>query len=671
MLARYELYGQAMALENDKNGKVQNAGTIRIKGGQVRFLQDTLGGRVEFLEDRWSSPQGIPSIVWNQLVLRNAGPKQVDSVRRTDGLMYPLETLDSLIIDNEAPVKVYEEGIYARASVKNTADVEGQKDLRMINDFVGQDLDGDGKFDNLNIDNPNGVNVLSGGFSVRKKLELTRGELRTRADANLTMGDSSWIVRHSSASLGTDPNMDGKLSIQYLGGATIASGPEIPEDTTALLDLFVENSGGLLLTQDATVNDSLLLASNVVTLGDTTNDYTLTLTDERDPIFAGKYSQVIGNFRRTHWSVGDTIFFNNVKTWGYFPDAASQGDVREMTFRIIPKTFPIHPDGNYKVQRLITISGATADGVPVDRGIAMQMGYGWRHDPTLGVIHETNDLPLEDVKLQIWSEPKTEWVVIENSVKPANLDDTWAYSFATKITDFGDYAIGRDGIRLSFTAIARLEGAYRRTLGAMGRDLNIRDYIPTTPPNERPYNLDPNRATISVAEVPDSIIDWVVLEFRNEFIGGESTYKTCFIRYDGRIVDLDGESPIVLNDSGDYYLSLMHRNHLTVITDEPVTFSPATIDQTVNLTSPSMVMGGVGALKLVDLTTTGERVYALPAGDTNYDGKIDKDDFTIDWLTKYEQGYLLYDMNMDGIITTKDYNYSWNNRTMETFHPIE
>ncbi len=68
--------GAQYVLDNT-GGKINNKGTIIINGGQVRALNDTIGGRVKFLQGRAASQQSIPNIIYYQLVLRNDALKIV------------------------------------------------------------------------------------------------------------------------------------------------------------------------------------------------------------------------------------------------------------------------------------------------------------------------------------------------------------------------------------------------------------------------------------------------------------------------------------------------------------------------------------------------------------------------------------------------------------------
>ncbi len=56
-------------------------------------------------------------------------------------------------------------------------------------------------------------------------------------------------------------------------------------------------------------------------------------------------------------------------------------------------------------------------------------------------------------------------------------------------------------------------------------------------------------------------------------------------------------------------------------------------------------------------------IYGMIAGDINADGNINDDDFLSIWEYRDFMGYIRpEDIRMNGIVTTRDYNISWNNR---------
>jgi hypothetical protein len=99
--------------------------------------------------------------------------------------------------------------------------------------------------------------------------------------------------------------------------------------------------------------------------------------------------------------------------------------------------------------------------------------------------------------------------------------------------------------------------------------------------------------------------------------------------------------------NGSYYLTIKHRNHISVTTAIPVSFAGNSISYDFS-TSSSKAFGN----NLQNISG----VFALFGGDVNQDGlvessdMIDVDNGVITWST----GYLPYDVNGDGIIDSGD-----------------
>ncbi|MCL5991656.1 MAG: hypothetical protein M1419_06090 [Bacteroidetes bacterium] len=677
--------GQGYTLDNQPDstkpqGRITNNGTIKVKQGQVRKLNDTIGGRFEFLEKRDGLSQAIPNIYFNQLVLRYIATKFVDSLYLSDGRKIPLTTMGSLVVSDSVPFEVNREEVNAKASVFNNSKVTGIRDVRLNGNIISQDIEGDGHFSNLNIDNPQGADVIrGGGFKINTKLELTNGELRNSTDSNFTMADSTWIVRHVGGSLRIEPTFEGYVSVKYLGNGSInTTTGEIPSDSTKLLNLRNETTEGITITRNITVNDTLYLKSPIRTEPDTINNkFVLTLTTLRDPIFDGADAEIDGSFRRTFLHFDSLkIVFNNPYTWALFTDTSGSEGLKEMTFRIKPRTFPPIIGGDLKVKRVFQISGLDGNSVPVIGGVNFVLGFGWRHtaSPT-DTLDETQGLrpDFNYLILQRWT--RGNWDNIEPpSETPPKLDasNQWAYSLAPSVFSLGEFGIGLSrGGKLELSATLFLEGPYR--FGSMADDLRQKGLIPLTPPNIYPYNLDPFRSFINLVSVPDSIVDYIVIEFRKNLNVNDPSYITCLLKKDGSVVALDGKSPVVLAsgrlDAGDYYLVVRHRNHLTIATENPVGIYPRALGNYVDFTDPQILLGRASAVKPIGKRTDGSILFAMIAGDVNNDGIIDNNDHVLTWDDRDYEGYLTKDINMSGFVNTRDLNFSWNNRGRATLVP--
>jgi len=94
--------------------------------------------------------------------------------------------------------------------------------------------------------------------------------------------------------------------------------------------------------------------------------------------------------------------------------------------------------------------------------------------------------------------------------------------------------------------------------------------------------------TETVSSIPSNVTDWILVELRST----ETTIterRAAFLKNDGTLVDLDGVSNIKFSSitEGDYYVVIIHRNHLSVMTATPVTisFNPTLYDMRNNVSN--------------------------------------------------------------------------------------
>jgi len=108
-----------------------------------------------------------------------------------------------------------------------------------------------------------------------------------------------------------------------------------------------------------------------------------------------------------------------------------------------------------------------------------------------------------------------------------------------------------------------LEGAYHS--GIMVTDLQTGNHIPL----ESPYDAT------TVSSIPADVVDWVLVEIWSHVDGSGDNYsKSVFVRQDGMVLDINGSDYISITaPEGNYYITVRHRNHLSVMSDVPVYLS--------------------------------------------------------------------------------------------------
>ncbi len=204
-----------------------------------------------------------------------------------------------------------------------------------------------------------------------------------------------------------------------------------------------------------------------------------------------------------------------------------------------------------------------------------------------------------------------------------------------------------------------LEGPY--SSGVMSTTLNTNGYLPLSQPyNTAPWNYT---GTETVASIPADVVDWVLLELRSD-LTTQVARRAAFIKNDGSLVDLDGVSLVDFASvpGGSYYLVIYHRNHLQIMTANPVELSssPTLYD----LTTSSTRAYGTDPMK-----NLGGGVFGMYSGDTNNSGIVTASDKSLVNSFNLGTGYYNADTNFSGIVTAADKTNINSNNLKQEFVP--
>ncbi len=184
----------------------------------------------------------------------------------------------------------------------------------------------------------------------------------------------------------------------------------------------------------------------------------------------------------------------------------------------------------------------------------------------------------------------------------------------------------------------------------MRDDLRVANLIPTTSPYSDSATVGEIMDGQQNLNPENDCVDWVFIELRD---ANDSTIvvasKSALLQRDGDIVNIDGTILSFAITPGDYFITINHRNHLGIITANPISLSSTTtlLDF---VSTTDLVEGGENAMAVI-----GEG-FTMISGDTNEDGQILNDD-TNDILGSIGvPGYNNIDLDMDGQTLNRDLN---------------
>ena len=220
-----------------------------------------------------------------------------------------------------------------------------------------------------------------------------------------------------------------------------------------------------------------------------------------------------------------------------------------------------------------------------------------------------------------------------------------------------------------------LQGPYNS--GTMSTALNSKGYLQlfaaSQPYNSAPWNYNGNESVSSNFFLSNpSIVDWVLVELRNKDNPCSIvTARAGFIKNDGTIVDIDGSGSLSFNyiSMDNYYITVKHRNHLAVMSANPLALVNNTLSYDFTVDS-NKFYGGSFAAKELESGPPG--IWGMFCSDGDSDGFINAIDLNLIWrpqngLDNYSNG----DYNLDGFINAVDKNLFWRlNNGLDSKVPI-
>jgi hypothetical protein len=211
-----------------------------------------------------------------------------------------------------------------------------------------------------------------------------------------------------------------------------------------------------------------------------------------------------------------------------------------------------------------------------------------------------------------------------------------------------------------------LQGAWDDENACMRTDINAAGNLPLN----QPYNIAPwnYSGQETVAAFPDDIVDWVLVETRSSLDPGVLVNRQAALlsKY-GQLLGTNFSAELDFGDpSGEYYIVIKHRNHIPVMTGNPVSlpnsenpydFTEHTLTQPYLHDSPSPTA--------LELEPEGSGIYGMIAGNVNPDGELkymgaENDRFLIlstiifetgnENLNETTNGYFIEDVNLNNVL---------------------
>lgn len=256
---------------------------------------------------------------------------------------------------------------------------------------------------------------------------------------------------------------------------------------------------------------------------------------------------------------------------------------------------------------------------------------------------------------------------------PADSNHNNVYEVSVTVTDRGGLTATKtftititnktadDGVKLQARAL--LQGAYDSKSGLMSAELNTLGLLPDNQPYQlAPFNHNGTEtlgAIVRESTGHDTAVDWALVELRSSPTTVISA-RAAILQQDGDLVDAQTGSTTLhfaSVTSGNYYVTVRHRNHLGVITASPVNLDSteklvdfSLASTAVKGTESRFIAGKLALLWVGDINRSNTLTASGPGNDTtSLLSTVITSEENPNAYTNYTlQGYLPTDLNMDG-----------------------
>ena len=467
--------------------------------------------------------------------------------------------------------------------------------------------------------------------------------------------------------VGPGTTLSGNGKIKFFG--TTNSNLSPGDDVLNKVELLKTTSTGTVtLTGAVTVNDSLIFGGSAggstIILG--ANDLTLGATST----VAGASQTAgyvvtgsTGQMKKTNLGVTPFTYPVGFDAVTYNPvTIAENGTIDNIGVRVLEKVYENGSNGIAFSTEAVDASWVISEGTVGESNLNVtaqwystdELQYFTRNECGLGKYNgSTYDLFAADLGASNGSNP---YFRSRNGVTPGNF-------------------IVADDKALDYVAVSAKVylGGPSFSANEMGDQLRVANLVPLSQPySTAPYNTSFNQAgrggkgiefvnaladfnRTSGNGTQDDAVDWVFLELRSNPTTVIAT-KSAILQRDGDIVEAEDLSPVKFRgiDDGNYYLTIRHRNHLGVMTANPVSLSSSPVS--LNFTDGTAATYGTDAQNLLSGS------YFMWAGDVNGDGFVNATDRAETWNLRNQTGYRIEDCSINGTVDATDRAITWNNR---------
>jgi hypothetical protein len=352
-------------------------------------------------------------------------------------------------------------------------------------------------------------------------------------------------------------------------------------------NLEVDNAANINLTGNAKVSGDLLFTTGQVLLAN--NNLTMGSAGTITGAGATKFVVTNGTGKLVKASLGNTAFAYPVgrAVGNYNPvSIANSGTADDIGVRAFASVLTAGTTGTAYTKEVVNNSWDVTEATAGGSNLSVTTTW-----------NGTDELPGFDRTRggvsQYVSSPAG-WDLLVSQTSAATGTNPYSVT-RTGITNAGVIAVGTRSLMAPLLVSPKvfLQGAYNSTTGVMSESLRTNNLIPATEPYSgttvlsAPYITAALRgsgggetadATVigsGAASSNNSIVDWVVVQLHRTTDNVVISQRAALLQRDGDVVDVDGTSPVNMagNPSGNYFVSVRHRNHIGVRTAQALALS--------------------------------------------------------------------------------------------------